>query len=169
MSNIRFQIGVPRAGDAARDAEARASGSNDGWTRARKVALSGSAARAAEERKRTEAAGQGQGSRSIALRATGGAVVDRDTMLRHSSTPFHAAELETSSRENSVTAPDFSGTGRITSPHTVSADTVSGASATAGAGHGTQENQGSSGLLQNAAAHLQALTRSLFRRRDANS
>ena len=164
MSPVRFQIGVPRAGSAARSSEgAYASPENDGWTRAKKVALSGSAARAVEERKRAEGLQAKQGA-SIALRATGGAVVDRETMMRESAAPGSVSLQETYSREKPVISSDFPLAERISTTHTGSAGTVPSLTE-----HSTQDTSVQPGLLQSAAARFHSLTRSLFQRKEASS
>ncbi len=167
MSQIRFGIGVPRAGDAARSSEEHTSGS-DGWTRAKKVGLSGSAARAAEDRKREEGVAA-KPSNTIALRASGGAIVDAATMLQHSTAPAKPASGESSSRENAVSATHFSEAERISSSRTVSPAAVPGLAVNGEPEHRSSDTSVQPGLLQSAAARIQSLTRSLFQSRDANS
>lgn len=168
MSQVRFQIGVPRMSDAARSAEEAYSSAEDGgWTRAKKVALSGSAARAVEEQKRAEGVAAKQG-KAIAFRATGGAVVDRETMIRHSTAPEQDHLQESSSRENSVIAEDFPVIERITPSRTVSSDYVRTAAENGAPKRRINDTSVSTGLLQSAAARIQSLTRSLFHREHAN-
>ncbi len=67
MGQIRFEVGIPKAGSAARSAEQE--------PRSRSLSsLAGSAARAEEETKRTAGSSGFQGAPKISMRATGGKV-----------------------------------------------------------------------------------------------
>ncbi len=172
MGQIRFQIGTPRTGSAARSAEESHSPAEDGgWTRAKKVALSGSAARAAEEAKRAEGIGPKQ-SNTIGLRASGGAVVDRETMMQHSALPGRTAAVEgssiISSHKIAAVPADFPEGERISNSRIVSAEAVPSLTTSGEQDGGSRDTTVQPGLLQSAAARIQSLTRSLFQRRDTN-
>lgn len=85
MGQIRFQVGIPKAGSAARSAEQE--------PRSRSLSsLAGSAARVAEEAKRTAGSSGFQGAPTISMRAAGGKVfqppAERESVAAASSLPI---------------------------------------------------------------------------------
>lgn len=91
MNGIRFQVGTPRAGSAARIAEQDRQSRGIGT-------FAGSAARAVEAAKRAEGASGFTGARTIGMRATGGKAFSPEAAptVPPASVPLQAVAQESS-------------------------------------------------------------------------
>ena len=152
MSNVRFQIGIPRAGSAARISE------EEGWRPSSIKPVAGSAARDAEERKRAEGS-MPKRATAVAMRASGGV-------------PFRVDEQgvpipDASTMKEPRISSEITGADRITNSYKVSSDAVAPL-ATSLERNSSTKDPVRPGALQSAAARIQSLTRSLFFRDDGN-
>lgn len=156
MNQLRFQIGVPKAGSAAREAE-NSAGAPLGSTRP----CAGSAARDAEERKRAEPVISQRGA-AVGMRAQGGRVVTAEEM-RAASARTSAAPQVSHEQKKAVVVERLASAG-----DPVAAQSAAFASSTAVPEQVVEENA-SSGPLQTAAVRIKSLVQSLFSSGDSSS
>ncbi|MGI4854065.1 MAG: hypothetical protein ACRYF4_08500 [Janthinobacterium lividum] len=155
MNQLRFQIGVPKAGSAAREAENSADAPL-GSIRPR----AGSAARDAEERKRAEPL-QTQRGASVGMRAQGGRVVTAEEMRAASGRPPAAPQVSPEEKKAVVferlapTGTSVPGTQMVSTSSIAIPEQV--------------EENASSGSLQTAAVRIKSLVQSLFSSGDSSS
>ena len=141
MNQIRFTIGVPKAGSAARIAEQ----SSESPTRSI-LPRAGSSARDAEERKKLGGT-PARRSASISMRASGGRVAES---VAHADTPAVTAGITVERSQADASLPS-------SFPSNSNGPVVAAALA------GQSVNDGPpSGSLQTAAVRLKSLVRSLF-------
>ena len=144
MNNIRFSIGVPGAGSAARIAEDAAGSSLQS-----RLPRAGSAARNAEERKQSEGITMRR-SAAISMRATGGRVPEQAAGTSSSDLSSEERNVVTQRSQAGITFPSSS----------VSNLNASAPASFHNGGTGTQD---SSPLPQpSAAVRLKSLVKSLF-------
>ena len=141
MNQVRFSIGVPKAGSAAREAEHAAKSPLRSI-----VPRAGSAARDAEARNKLEATHL-QRSASISMRASGGRVVEPVAQV-HPSTGKADTGVELSAAGSGL-------------PLSIASNRNGPVVAAAPSGFSVPDGS-SSGSLHTAAGHLKSLVRSLF-------
>lgn len=156
MNQLRFQIGVPKAGSAAREAENSAD-APPGSIRPR----AGSAARDAEERKRAEPVTT-QRAAAVGMRAQGGRVVTAEEMRAASAKPSAAPQVSHDQKKAVVVERLAPAEGSI------AADAATFPSSTA-VPEQVVEESASSGALQTAAVRIKSLVQSLFSSGDSSS
>ena len=156
MNQLRFQIGIPKAGSAAREAENSADAPL-GSIRPR----AGSAARDAEERKRAEPLRTQRGA-AVGMRAPGGRVVTAEEMRAASGRPPAAPQV--SHEEKAAVAVERLAPAGIM----VAGNQTAFTSFTAVPEQVVEENA-SSGPLQTAAVRIKSLVQSLFSSDDSSS
>lgn len=156
MNQLRLQIGVPKAGSAAREAE-NSAGAPLGSIRPR----AGSAARDAEERRRAEPAVTQRGA-EVGMRAQGGRVVTAEEMRAASARPSAAPQVS-HEQKKAVVVERLAPAG---SPVAVHAATFPSFTAVP---EQVVEESASSGPLQTAAVRIKSLVQSLFSSGDSSS
>lgn len=163
LNQVRFNIGVPKSGSAARLAEESA-GSPLGTVRPR----AGSAARDAEERKRMEPGATHRGA-AIGLRAQGGRAVTAEEMRAASARPWATSQPVTDVPQAVIEHIDSLGQ----HPVPVAANRTTYISAAGVSEQGISKQvvgeNASSGPLQTAAVRIKSLVQSLFSLGDSSS